>query len=140
MLPASAQPATDTMPPYRSFWMAGFEGADHRNAHGTPLDLVQSNGHLEHLERTRAAGGIGRERRDLVGGLVDPALHERPRPARALHDATQCHAGRTIGSVRGCLGERCKALARISGCGYVGLGVLAALSPGSSSSAHELMQ
>ena len=44
------------------------------------------------------------------------------------------------GSVRGWLGERRKALARISGCGYVGLGVLAALSPGSSSSAHELMQ
>jgi hypothetical protein len=40
----------------------------------------------------------------------------------------------------GWLGERRKALARISGCSYVGLGVLAALSPGSSSSAHELMQ
>ena len=44
------------------------------------------------------------------------------------------------GSVRGWLGERRRALARISGCSYVGLGVLAALSPGSSSSAHELMQ
>jgi hypothetical protein len=44
------------------------------------------------------------------------------------------------GSVRGWLGERRKALARISGCSYVGLGVLAALSPGSSSSADELMQ
>ena len=44
------------------------------------------------------------------------------------------------GSVRGWLGERRKALARVSGCCYVGLGVLAALSPGSSSSAAELMQ
>ena len=44
------------------------------------------------------------------------------------------------GSVRGWLGERKRALARVSGCSYVGLGVLAALSPGSSSSAHELMQ
>jgi threonine/homoserine/homoserine lactone efflux protein len=44
------------------------------------------------------------------------------------------------GSVRGWLGERRRALARISGCSYVGLGVLAALSPASSSSAHELMQ
>jgi len=44
------------------------------------------------------------------------------------------------GSVRGWLGERRRALARLSGCSYVGLGVLAALSPGSSSSAHELMQ
>jgi threonine/homoserine/homoserine lactone efflux protein len=44
------------------------------------------------------------------------------------------------GSVRGWLGERRRALARISGCSYLGLGLLAALSPGSSSSAHELMQ
>jgi threonine/homoserine/homoserine lactone efflux protein len=44
------------------------------------------------------------------------------------------------GSVRGWLGERRRALARVSGCSYVGLGLLAALSPGSSSSAHELMQ
>ena len=44
------------------------------------------------------------------------------------------------GSVRGWLGERRTALARISGCSYVGLGLLAALSPGSNSSAHELMQ
>jgi threonine/homoserine/homoserine lactone efflux protein len=44
------------------------------------------------------------------------------------------------GSVRGWLGERRKALARVSGCSYVALGLLAALSPGSSSSAHELMQ
>jgi threonine/homoserine/homoserine lactone efflux protein len=44
------------------------------------------------------------------------------------------------GSVRGWLGERRAALARVSGVSYVGLGVLAALSPASSSSAHELMQ
>jgi threonine/homoserine/homoserine lactone efflux protein len=44
------------------------------------------------------------------------------------------------GSVRGWLGERRGALARVSGCSYLGLGLLAALSPGSSSSAHELMQ
>ena len=44
------------------------------------------------------------------------------------------------GSVRGWLGERRAALARVSGCSYVGLGLLAALSPGSNSSAHELMQ
>jgi len=44
------------------------------------------------------------------------------------------------GSVRGWLGDRRRALARVSGCSYIGLGVLAALSPGSSSSAHELMQ
>ena len=58
----------------------------------------------------------------------------------------QCHGSPTLGgmpdahSVRGWLGERRKALARVSGCSYVGSGLLAALSPGSSSSAHELMQ
>jgi len=44
------------------------------------------------------------------------------------------------GSVRGWLGERRRTLARISGFSYLGLGVLAALSPASNSSAHELMQ
>ena len=44
------------------------------------------------------------------------------------------------GSVRGWLGERRHTLARVSGVSYLGLGVLAALSPASNSSAHELMQ
>ena len=44
------------------------------------------------------------------------------------------------GSVRGWLGERRRTLARVSGVSYLGLGVLAALSPASNSSAHELMQ
>jgi threonine/homoserine/homoserine lactone efflux protein len=44
------------------------------------------------------------------------------------------------GSVRGWLGERRRTLARMSGFSYLGLGVLAALSPASNSSAHELMQ
>jgi threonine/homoserine/homoserine lactone efflux protein len=44
------------------------------------------------------------------------------------------------GSVRGWLGERGRTLARVSGVSYLGLGVLAALSPASNSSAHELMQ
>ena len=44
------------------------------------------------------------------------------------------------GTVRGWLGSRRRRLAQLSGCSYLGLGVLAALSPASSSSAHELMQ
>jgi threonine/homoserine/homoserine lactone efflux protein len=44
------------------------------------------------------------------------------------------------GTVRGWLGERRRALGRVSGCSYVGLGLLAALSPVSNSSAQELMQ
>jgi glycosyltransferase involved in cell wall biosynthesis len=31
--------------PLRSFWMAGFEGADHRNQAGTALDMVRVTGH-----------------------------------------------------------------------------------------------
>ena len=44
------------------------------------------------------------------------------------------------GSVRGWLGERRRTITRVSGVSYVGLGVLAALSPASNSSAQELMQ
>ena len=44
------------------------------------------------------------------------------------------------GSVRGWLGERRRTITRVSGFSYVGLGVLAALSPASNSSAQELMQ
>jgi threonine/homoserine/homoserine lactone efflux protein len=44
------------------------------------------------------------------------------------------------GTVRAWLGTHRRGLDRLSGCSYLGLGVLAALSPGSSSSAHELMQ
>ena len=44
------------------------------------------------------------------------------------------------GSVRGWLGERRRAITRVSGFSYIGLGVLAALSPASNSSAQELMQ
>ena len=44
------------------------------------------------------------------------------------------------GSVRDWLGERRRAITRVSGFSYIGLGVLAALSPASNSSAQELMQ
>jgi len=75
MLPASAQPATDTIHPYRSFWMAGFEGADHRNAHGVALDLVQANGHLDHLEddyRRLAALGLRTVRESIGWRVAEP--------------------------------------------------------------------
>ncbi len=36
--------------PIRSFWMAGFEGADHLNGHGEPLDMVRASGHLAQLD------------------------------------------------------------------------------------------
>ncbi|MDB5999210.1 MAG: amine oxidase [Rhizobacter sp.] len=39
-----------TPSPYRSFWMGGFEGADHVNGRGLALDLVRQSGHLLHLD------------------------------------------------------------------------------------------
>ncbi|CUA82218.1 Glycosyltransferase involved in cell wall bisynthesis [Gulbenkiania indica] len=35
---------------FRSFWMAGFEGADHVNGWGQPLDMAALSGHAEQVE------------------------------------------------------------------------------------------
>ena len=35
---------------YKSFWMGGFEGADHVNARAVYLDMVKDSGHLDSLE------------------------------------------------------------------------------------------
>ncbi|MDQ7990813.1 MAG: hypothetical protein REI09_14360 [Candidatus Dactylopiibacterium sp.] len=35
--------------PFRSFWMGGFEGADHLNLHGEALDMPRSSGHVDRL-------------------------------------------------------------------------------------------
>lgn len=36
--------------PFGSFWMGGFEGADHLNRQGAPLDMAWASGHLRHLD------------------------------------------------------------------------------------------
>lgn len=36
--------------PFRSFWMGGYEGADHINGHGDALDLVRATGHDRRLD------------------------------------------------------------------------------------------
>lgn len=60
--PQHLQPlrGTETRPPWRSFWMAGFEGADHVNGRGQALDLVRMSGHWDRLHedhrRVRQAG------------------------------------------------------------------------------------
>ena len=77
---------------------------------------------------------------DPVRGAVAPQVLALGVLFLLLAMASDSTYALVAGSVRGWLGERRKALARTSGCCYVGLGVLAALSPGSSSSAHELMQ
>ncbi len=40
---------------FRSFWMGGFEGADHVNSHGVPLHLNHSNGHAQFFAHDYAA-------------------------------------------------------------------------------------
>lgn len=41
--------------PFQSFWMGGFEGADHRNGHAQSLDPNARNGHRERLHEDYAA-------------------------------------------------------------------------------------
>lgn len=36
--------------PLKGFWMGGFEGADHINSHGTPVDMVALSHHHEHVD------------------------------------------------------------------------------------------
>ncbi|MET0281777.1 MAG: amine oxidase, partial [Steroidobacteraceae bacterium] len=43
-------PANAARQPLRSFWMGGFEGADHINCHGAALDMNALSGHVELLE------------------------------------------------------------------------------------------
>ncbi|MDH0868150.1 hypothetical protein [Mitsuaria sp. GD03876] len=46
--------------PFRSFWMGGYEGADHVNGSGDALDMVRATGHDRFLERDyRAARALG---------------------------------------------------------------------------------
>lgn len=53
----------------RSFWMAGYEGADHRNGSGAPLSLCAATAHDRHAEEDyRAAGKLGlRSVRESLG-------------------------------------------------------------------------
>ena len=61
--------------PYASFWMAGFEGADHVNARAEPQDLVRMTGHLAHLDddyRRVAAFGLRTIRESVGWRLTEP--------------------------------------------------------------------
>ncbi|MDQ6628793.1 MAG: hypothetical protein M3Z29_10145, partial [Pseudomonadota bacterium] len=61
--------------PYASFWMAGFEGADHINCHAEPQDLVRTTGHLAHLDEDYArvaALGLRTIRESVGWRLAEP--------------------------------------------------------------------
>ena len=36
--------------PFHSFWMAGYECADHLNVFGTRVDLINNTGHLHLID------------------------------------------------------------------------------------------
>lgn len=81
--------------PFHSFWMGGYEGADHINGRGEALDLVRSTGHLARLDEDyRAAAALGlRTVRETIGWrLAEP----RPgnydlRRARRMAQSARAH-------------------------------------------------
>lgn len=94
-MPPSARPG-DRL--FRSFWMGGFEGADHVNSRGQRLDLQGSNGHRDMLredyERVARFGirtireSIGWRISESTGSLeTDPPLQQLRRMAGMAADA-----------------------------------------------------
>ncbi|WKB54248.1 FAD-dependent oxidoreductase [Eleftheria terrae] len=82
-------------PALASFWMGGFEGADHRNGRGEPLDMVRSTGHLQRLEADYASlarwglrgarESIGWRLSEGAGGRIDLARTQRVAEAARRH-------------------------------------------------------
>ncbi|UUX94282.1 beta-galactosidase [Aquabacterium sp. J223] len=63
-------------PSLQSFWMAGFEGADHRNGSGHPLDMVALTDHLDRLEADYARcarQGLRSVRESIGWRLAEPS-------------------------------------------------------------------
>lgn len=74
--------------PLRSFWMAGFEGADHINSSEFPLDMAALSHHVEHVEMDYAqlrAWGLRTVRESLGWRLCERG--GRFDFGRALHHA-----------------------------------------------------
>jgi beta-glucosidase/6-phospho-beta-glucosidase/beta-galactosidase len=79
-----------TAPVLRSFWMGGFEGADHVNGAGQPLDMAAATAHLELLNgdylRARQHGLL--TVRESIGWRLSEPVPHRHDLARAVHVAT----------------------------------------------------
>ena len=76
----------------RSFWMGGFEGADHVTGTGAALDMVAAHGHLEQLEsdhRRAASLGLHTVRESVGWRLAEPApgVHDFTRMLRVARSA-----------------------------------------------------
>jgi beta-glucosidase/6-phospho-beta-glucosidase/beta-galactosidase len=70
--PSPSQPDN----PFASFWMGGYEGADHINGGGQALDMVRDSGHLDSLDDDYAAAasmGIRTVRESIGWRLAEPA-------------------------------------------------------------------
>lgn len=77
------------------FWSGGFEGADHVNAAGLPLDMVRASGHLDQLEgdhaRAAAAGfcsvreSIGWRLTEDARGVIDLDRAQRVAQSASRH-------------------------------------------------------
>lgn len=71
----------------RSFWMGGFEGADHLDPRNRPLDMAQASGHLAQLDEdyARAAAHGLRTVRESIGWRLcepRPGVFDLTRPLR----------------------------------------------------------
>ena len=64
-----------TPEPFRSFWMGGFEGADHVNGFGVALDMAQASGHVDRLDEdyaNAARHGLRSVRESIGWRLTEP--------------------------------------------------------------------
>lgn len=82
-----SDPFIATKPFFESFWMAGFEGADHVNGLGQPLDMTRSNDHVGRVDQDyAAAAGMGlRTVRETIGWRLSEPERGRFDLRRALH-------------------------------------------------------
>jgi beta-glucosidase/6-phospho-beta-glucosidase/beta-galactosidase len=76
--------------PYKSFWMGGFEGADHINARQDRLDMVQGSGHDVHVDEDYSrlqAVGIETIRESVGWRSSQPTLDSPLDLSRTIHFA-----------------------------------------------------
>nr|WP_145548298.1 glycosyltransferase family 1 protein [Variovorax boronicumulans] len=84
---AGGTPAWEQPLALRSFWMGGFEGADHLDPQRRPLDMASAHGHLSQLEddyARAAAAGLRTVRESIGWRLCEPrpGVFDLARPLR----------------------------------------------------------
>lgn len=82
--------SSPSVSPYDSFWMGGFEGADHINAKEDRLDMVGGSGHDLHVEEDYArlaALGISTVRESVGWRISQPTLGSELDLSRAVRFA-----------------------------------------------------